>query len=373
MIYFDNAATTPVDPEVIEVMTDVLKNNFGNPSSIYQQGREARVLIENSRRQIADYLNVSPAEIFFTSGGTESDNMSIGGAVMDLNVKRILTSSIEHHAVSHFISHSFIKDKVSVEYLKLLHQGQIDLQHLEELLQTNKHVLVALMHANNEIGNLLPIEEVGILCERYQALFFSDLVQTMGKYKLDLKKLKLHFASSSAHKFHGPKGVGLIYISNQNAIHPMIYGGGQERNMRAGTENTAGIVGMAKAFEIAHKNMEKNQQHIRQLKSYLVEKLKANIKGVSFNGTCENDGLYSLLSVSFPKNENSELLIQNLDLRGISVSAGSACSSGAVTESPVMKALGLDSSIPVIRFSFSKYNTMEEIDYAINTLKELFS
>ncbi|NVO01422.1 MAG: cysteine desulfurase [Bacteroidetes bacterium] len=367
-IYFDNAATTPVAPEVIQAMTETLNDVFGNPSSIHEYGRKARVLIENSRKSVANNLNVSPSEIIFTSGGTEADNTAIRGAVFDLGVKHIITSKIEHPAVLNTLDILEKENKVKVSFVKLTENGHIDLNNLEEILSTTSNSMVSLMHANNEIGNLLPMKDVSGICEKYNAFFMSDTVQTMGKYANNFQNFNLHFAACSAHKFYGPKGIGFLYINGNNKISPMLFGGGQERGMRSGTENIHGIVGLAKAMELSYLHLERDQKNISEMKSLMIALLKEKVNGISFNGDCENGGLYSLLNVSFPKTMKSEMLLQNLDINGIAVSGGSACASGSVHVSHVLEEISTDIDRPSIRFSFGRYNNVEEVKYTVEKL-----
>lgn len=371
-IYFDNAATTPMDPQVVEAMLPYLSTHFGNPSSIYSFGRETRLAIENARKTVARILKASPGEIFFTSGGTESDNMAIRAAVEELNCRHIITSPIEHHAVLHTVEHLQKVFPVTVSYVKILENGHIDLEHLKELLKNSEHrSLVTLMHANNEIGNLLDIEAVGLLCQQHDAIFHSDTVQTVGHYQLDLSKKWMHFATGAGHKFHGPKGTGILYISDAVKVGPMIHGGGQERNMRAGTENVAGVVGFAKALEVAEANLEKETEHIQALKEYMAAALKKAVPAIHFNGDWKGESLYTVLNVSFPRTEKSELLLMGLDMQGVCVSGGSACSSGADLGSHVIRALPNQPPGVPIRFSFSKYNTIQEIDLLMEKLVSL--
>ncbi len=373
-VYLDNAATTPLDKEVLDAMLPVMENQFGNPSSIHAFGRQTRALIENSRKTVAKLLNASPSEIFFTSGGTEADNMAIFGAVNDLACVHAITTKIEHHAVLHTLEALEKQGKIKLSYVNLLPNANVDLQHLEELLKSNGKTLVSLMHANNEIGNLLPMQEVGELCKKYDAVFHSDTVQTMGHYAIDLQKVHIHFLTCGAHKFHGPKGVGFIYVNGNVKVHPYIHGGSQERNMRGGTENLYGIVGLEKALEIAYRDLEAHQKHIQEIKSYMIEQLKVAIPSVSFNGTSgESNSLYTVLSVCFPEHENAEMLLFNLDIAGIAASGGSACTSGSNQGSHVLSNIGCDMNRPSIRFSFSKYNTKAEIDYTVEKLKGFFA
>jgi cysteine desulfurase len=371
-IYLDNAATTPLEPMVLEAMMPYLTTHFGNPSSIYSYGRETRLAIENARKTVAKILNAHPSEIFFTSGGTESSNTAITASVRDLECKHIITSEIEHHATLHAVEHLRVEGKVQLSYVHLLPDGHVDLEHLEQLLAANKEkTLVTLMHANNEIGNILDIEAVGALCKKYGAIFHCDTVQTVGHFPIDLKKIHVHFITGAGHKFHGPKGVGILYVNADIKINPMIYGGGQERNMRAGTENLYGIVGFAKALELATVNYEKDSNYIAGLKDYMHDKLQQEIPGVRFNGDCKGRCLYTVLNVSFPKTDKSEMLLFNLDINNICASGGSACSSGTDIGSHVIKAVSPENHSIAIRFSFSKHNTKEELDVVVEKLKEL--
>ncbi len=373
-IYFDNAATTALDPVVLETMMPFLTEKFGNPSSIYSYGRETKMAIENARKSVAKILNANPGEIFFTSGGTESTNTAITAAIRDLGCRHIITSPIEHHATLHTVEHMAHFGLATLSYVNLTDNGHIDLKHLEELLAGSKErSLVTLMHANNEIGNLLKIKAIGELCEKYNAIFHSDTVQTVGHYPFDLKKLHVHFINGAGHKFHGPKGVGILYVNENISIKPYINGGSQERNMRAGTENLYGIVGFAKALEIATESYDQDSQYIKELKSYMAEQLQNNFPGIVFNGDTNGSSLYTVLNVSFPMTERSDMLLFNLDMAGICVSGGSACTSGANAVSHVIKALynGHAAEMVPIRFSFSKHNTKEEVDTVVEKLKEL--
>jgi cysteine desulfurase len=372
-IYFDNAATTALSPEVLAAMLPYMTEHFGNPSSIYSYGRETRLAVENARKSVAKILGVKPGSIFFTSGGTESNNTAIAASIRDLGCDHIITSPIEHHAVLHTVEHYGHSANVEVSYVALKEDGHVDLSDLESQLaeQTGKghKCLISLMHANNEIGVLLPIKKVGELCQKYKAIFHSDCVQTVGHYPINLSEIYVHFISASSHKFHGPKGVGILYVNEDINIKPFIFGGGQERNMRAGTENVYGIVGFAKALEIAMQDYEKESNYIRELKLYMAGQLKQNIPGISFN--CGPDALYTVLSVCFPKTDRSDFLLMNLDINNICASGGSACSSGADAGSHVMKALKKDDHYVTVRFSFSKYNKKEEVDCVIEKLNEL--
>lgn len=372
-IYLDNAATTALDKEVLEAMLPYLSHHFGNPSSIYSYGRETRLAIENARKTVARLLGAKPGEIFFTSGGTESNNTAIASSIRDLGCTHIITSVIEHHAVLHTVEHYSSSNQVAISFVALTGEGQVDYEDLERKLSEQKKkenkVLVSLMHANNEIGVLLDIKRVGELCQLYGAYFHSDCVQTVGHYPINLKEMGVHFISAASHKFHGPKGVGILYVSEAINIKPFIFGGGQERNMRAGTENVYGIVGFARALEIAMQNYEKERAYIDDLKHYMANELKAHFPEVSFN--CGANSLYTVLSVCFPKTTKTEFLLMNLDIHNICASGGSACSSGADAGSHVMKALNKTDKWVTIRFSFSKYNTKEEIDTVVRKLKEL--
>ena len=372
-IYLDNAATTPLDPEVFQEMTKVMLDCFGNPSSIHSHGREGRTLIEKSRKSIAKLLNVSPAEIFFTSGGTEADNMAIRRAIEDHGITHAITSPLEHHAVLHTLEELQKSKSITVQSLQVDEKGNVDLQQLEELLQSNPRTLVSLMHGNNEVGTLLDITRVSDICQRYNALFHCDTVQTIGHFEFDLSKLHIDFITCAAHKLHGPKGIGFIYINHNVKIKPLLYGGAQERNMRGGTENIYGIVGLAKALELAYRDLEEHRIYILGLKTYMIEQLKTYISGCEFNGeTLPEKSLFTVLNVSFPEMEMSDMLLFNLDIAGISVSGGSACSSGSNIGSHVLTAIGTNPNRPSVRFSFSKYNTKEEIDVVVSKLKELF-
>ena len=371
-IYFDNAATTALDPQVLEAMMPYLTDKFGNPSSIYSYGRETRMAIEAARKSVAKILNAHPAEIFFTSGGTESSNTAITASVRDLGCKHIITSPIEHHAVSHSVEYLDNMDVANVSLVKLLPNGHIDLDDLERLLAASEEkTLVTLMHANNEIGNILDIHAVGRLCKLYNAIFHSDTVQTVGHFPFDLRNTPVHFITGAAHKFHGPKGVGILYINENVKIKPFVHGGAQERNMRAGTENLYGIVGFAKALELATSNYEEDSAHIGTLKYYMMDELKKHIKGVGFNGDTLGRSLYTVLSVSFPKTEKSEMILFNLDINNICASGGSACTSGADQGSHVIRAINNNPNQVTVRFSFSKHNTKEEVDAVVAKLKEL--
>ncbi|HZH86505.1 MAG TPA: cysteine desulfurase family protein [Brumimicrobium sp.] len=373
-VYLDNAATTPLAPEVYEEMIPYLKNEFGNPSSTHSFGRQAKGTIETSRRKVAEFLNAKPSEIIFTSGGTEADNMVFNIAVNELGVERIITSEIEHHAVIHTVEDICRKNHLEFALVNLLPNGHVDLDHLQELLaKSDKKTLVSLMHGNNEIGNLLPLEKVSEFCRKHKAYFHSDTVQTMAHYRFDLKELDIDFITCAAHKFHGPKGVGFLYLKSNIKGLPFIHGGAQERGLRGGTENLYGIVGLAKAMEIAYEDLEEHQKYVQGLKTYMIEQLKSTIENVEFHGdTSPERSLYTVINVCLPKTSKAAMLLFTLDLKGIACSGGSACSSGSNKGSHVLEGIRADTSRPNVRFSFSRYNTKEEIDFAVGVLKEAF-
>ena len=372
-IYFDNAATTPIDPLVVEAMIPVLRENFGNPSSIHTDGRIARSIIEISRKKIASFFNASPAEFFFTSGGTEADNMILRCSVVDLGVKHIVISPLEHHAVLNTAEELRNQQGIRLSLVNVDEKGKVDLDHLRELLACEEKTLVSLMHANNEIATKLPLKEVGEICKEFDALFHSDTVQTMGHYAFDLSDLNLHFATCSAHKFNGPKGIGFLYVKSDVRLKPLITGGSQERNMRAGTENIYGIVGLAKALELAYHNLEGHQKHIQALKSHMIQRLIEEIPEVHFNGdSASEDSLYTVLSVCFPNSEMDEMFLYHLDIEGISASGGSACSSGTDIGSHVLRGINASMEKPSVRFSFGRFNTIGEVDKCIEVLKKIY-
>ncbi|MFZ4262329.1 cysteine desulfurase family protein [Sphingobacterium sp. HJSM2_6] len=371
-VYFDNAATTALDKNVIEAMVKTLTENFGNPSSIHAHGRETKTIIEQARRTVAKLLNTSPSEIFFTSGGTEADNMAIVRAIEAYQITHAITSPIEHHAVLHTLEELEKAGKIHLDLLEVDAEGNINLAQLEQLLAANPRTFVSLMHANNELGNLADIKRIGEICEQYQAVFHSDTVQTMGHYPHNLADLKVDFITGAAHKFHGPKGVGFLYINGRNKIKPLIYGGAQERNMRGGTENVYGIVGLSKALEIAYAEMDQHQSYIQSIKDYMKSQLITQIPGVEFNGEQETaKSLYTVLNVSLPCSNMGDMLLFNLDIKGISASGGSACSSGSDIGSHVLRAIKSNPDRPSVRFSFSKFNTIEEVDFVVAALKEI--
>ena len=368
-IYFDNAATTPLAPEVLEAMMPYLTEKFGNPSSIYSYGRETRLAIEQARKSVAKNLGAKPAEIFFTSGGTESSNTVLNAAITDLGCKHIISSPIEHHATLHTVTHLAKLHNLRLSFVQILPNGHIDMDHLAALLAaTTEKTIVTIMHANNEIGTMIDIAAVGQLCKQYGAYFHSDTVQTVGHFPFELSQLPVDFITGAGHKFHGPKGVGILYINENVKISPLVHGGSQERNMRAGTENLYGIVGFAKALELATEKHEEERTYIQSLKQYLHDQLIAKIPSVSFNGDPFGRSLYNLLSVNFPKNEKTEMILFNLDMHHVCASGGSACSSGAQQGSHVINALNKGSEIVTVRFSFSKQNTIAEIDQVVTAL-----
>lgn len=373
-IYLDNAATTPIAPEVLEVMMPYLTDFFGNPSSIHSHGRKVKSAIENARKTVASVLNTSPGEIFFTSGGTEADNTALTQSVETLGVKHIISSRLEHHAVLHTLDHLEKSGKVTVTYLENDGKGVLDIDAIPALLEKNPHSMISLMHGNNEIANLLDIQKVSEMANAFGAVFHSDTVQTMGHYTFDLQKLPIDFIVGAAHKFHGPKGVGFLYINSRNKIAPFIHGGAQERNMRGGTENLYGIVGLARALELANAHLEAHQTHVKGLKSRMIRLLQEKIPHVSFNGRSEEveNSLYTVLNVSFPEHPDNEMLLFNLDIEGVSCSGGSACSSGTNQGSHVLNALNLHAGRANVRFSFSRFTTEEDIDSAVDALQKIF-
>ena len=374
-IFLDNAATTRLDPEVLEAMLPLLTEHYGNPSSIHGHGRVARTFLEKSRKRVAEILHASPSEIFFTSGGTEADNTAILCSIETFGLTHAITSPLEHHAVLHTLEHLQKLGKIKLSLVQNDPKGHIDLANLETLLRTNPRSIVSLMHGNNEIGNLIDLHAVGDLCAQYNAIFHSDTVQTMGHFVHDTQRLKTHFLVGSAHKFHGPKGVGFLYMKGGTKINPFMHGGAQERNMRGGTENISGIVGLTKSLEISYRDMAAHTQHIRGLKSQMIAQLTDRIEGVRFNGDSANveGSLYTVLNVSLPPSDLNDMLLFNLDIAKISASGGSACSSGTNIGSHVLNALNVDSERANVRFSFGKYNTAAEIDYTVHTLAEMFS
>lgn len=374
-VFFDNAATTPMAPEVIDVMTDIMKNHYGNPSSQHSFGRATRSIIETSRKKIANFLNTSPGNIFFTSGGTEADNMAIKCGIKDHNITHAITSKLSHHAVLHPLEELEKSGVIKLSYVEVNEKGQVSLSKLKELLESHPRTFVSILHANNEIGTIQNITAIGDICKEHNAIFHSDTVQTMAHYRYDLQKIKVDFIAASAHKFHGPKGIGFVYISDNIKISPLLSGGSQERNMRAGTENLIGIAAISHAMEMAYEKMEEETEYIKAIKSHMIAELKKHIPQVKFNGMCDDidNSLYTVLSCSFTETPIAEMLLFNLDIKGIACSGGSACTSGSNKGSHVIQEINPNSKRPSVRFSFSKYNTKEEVDYVVDVLKGLFS
>ena len=373
-IYLDHAATTPLHPQVIHLMHEAMLSNYGNPSSIHSEGRTSRALIEKARKSIANHFNCSIGEIFFTSGATESNNMVIQGAVSGLGVQTIITAATEHHAVLHTIEVLDKEGKIKVIYLPIDNEGNPSIISLEEHLsnQENKKVLVSLMHSNNETGSLLDWESVGAICQKYDALFHSDTVQSVGFYDIDLQNIPVHFIVGSAHKFNGPKGVGFVYIRNENAIPPFQHGGSQERNMRGGTENLLGIVGMALALDLAMSEKSQRFAHLEKLKLQLFNGLKDVIPGIQINGPGLENSHPKILNIGFPPNPKATMILFNLDIEGISASGGSACSSGTDTGSHVLRAIHPENQHISVRFSFSHLNTSAEVDKVIEIISNIY-
>lgn len=377
-VYFDNAATTQLREEVVDVMSEVLRTNYGNPSSSHSYGRSSKSVIEQCRKNIAAHFKVSAGEIIFTSGGTEADNLALRSAARDLKITHFITSKIEHHAVLHTLDELQKEYNITVSYVNLLEDGQIDIKHLEQLLQTSSKSLVSLMHVNNEVGNLLDIVTVGQLCKTYDALFHCDSVQSVGHYDIDLSKLKVDFMAASAHKFHGPKGVGFAFIRKDSGLKPLIFGGEQERGFRAGTESIHNIVGLEKALHLAYENLDTEKAYILGLKQHFMERLKQAVPAIKFNACSGNTSLstYTLVNVALPVSAaKASMLLFQLDLKGIACSKGSACQSGSSKGSHVLSEIlsGEDLQKPSIRFSFSIYNTIEEVAYVVDVLKELLA
>ncbi len=371
MIYFDHAASTPMIPEVVDAMASCMRTYHGNPSSTHDAGRRARVMLEGARRRVAKHLGVSASEIFFTSGGTEANNAILWGCCKDLGCKNIITSRLEHPAVLNAVY--ALKKYLGANVYFVSHDasGRIDLGMLEQLLQKHNNVVVSLMHANNEIGNLLPVKTVADICHTHGALFHSDMVQTIGKLPLDLAVHHIDFAAASAHKFHGPKGIGFMYVRQGRTFQPFLTGGGQERNMRAGTENLCGIIGLAKALDWSLESLSEGMAHIVGLKSYMIQSLINEIPGTIINGDVSGHSLYSIVNFSLPPDTGSGMLLQHLDMAGICVSSGSACASGASVDSHVLNALGVNPDVPSVRVSFSCFNTLNEIRRFVDVLKKL--
>jgi cysteine desulfurase len=374
-VFLDNAATTPMAPEIMDMMSDMMKSHFANPSSVHSFGRESKIVVENARKIIAKLLNTAPGTIFFTSGGTEADNMAIKCGIDDHKITHAITSKISHHAVLYPLQDLEEEGVIKLSYVDIDKDGVISLSHLKKLLESNDRTFVSIMHANNEIGTIQDIKAIGDICKESNAIFHSDTVQTMAHFPFDMQEINVDFMAASAHKFHGPKGVGFVYISEDIQIKPLLRGGGQERNMRAGTENISGIAALAIAMEMAYENLEEETIYIKGLKRYMIEKLQAEISDVQFYGKCTDldNSLYTVLSCHFPETDIAEMLLFNLDILGVACSAGSACASGGSKSSHVLSSINPESKRPGIRFSFSKYNTKKDIDFAIAKLKELFN
>jgi cysteine desulfurase len=374
-VFLDNAATTSMAPEIIEMMSEMMKTHFANPSSAHSYGRESKIVVEAARKKIAELLNTSPGSIFFTSGGTEADNMAIKCAIEDHKIAHAITSKLSHHAVLYPLEDLAEEGKIKLSYIDIDENGVVSLSHLKDLLANNPRTFVSIMHANNEIGTIQDIKAIGDICKEHNAIFHSDTVQTIAHFPFNMQELNVDFMAASAHKFHGPKGVGFVYISENIQIKPMLRGGGQERNMRAGTENIYGIAALAMAMEMAYANLEEEVSYIKGIKKYMIEKLQTELDDVQFYGNCTDldNSLYTVLSCHFPETDIAEMLLFNLDILGVACSGGSACASGGSKGSHVLSALTPDSKRPGIRFSFSKYTTKSDIDFAVEKLKELFA
>ena len=372
-VYFDNAATTPISKKVLDKMIPYMEDGFGNPSSIHKRGREIKSVIEKSRSKVADILSCEPGEIFFTSGGTEADNMFIINTVLEKKIDTVITSKVEHHAVLHCCDYLNKTQNINIKYVSINDNGEVDLDDLEKLTSNNKNSLVSLMHGNNEIGNINDLKAISKICEKNNVIFHSDTVQTIGHYAIDLNKINIQGIVGSAHKFHGPKGIGFLYLNNKHKISPFIHGGAQERNMRGGTENVYGIVGLSEALTLAYENMATHKEKIIALKSHMIESLKQKVKGVKFNGLSSDldNSLYTVLNASIPNVDDQQMFLFNLDINNIAASAGSACSSGSDSGSHVLKEIKTEEGFVNVRFSFSKYNSIEEVDYVINKIVEI--
>ena len=372
-VYFDNAATTPISKKVLDKMIPYMEDGFGNPSSIHKRGREIKSVIEKSRSKVADILSCEPGEIFFTSGGTEADNMFIINTVLEKKIDTVITSKVEHHAVLHCCDYLNKTQNINIKYVSINDNGEVDLDDLEKITSNNKNALVSLMHGNNEIGNINDLKTISKICEKNNVIFHSDTVQTVGHYAIDLNKINIQGIVGSAHKFHGPKGIGFLYLNNKHKISPFIHGGAQERNMRGGTENVYGIVGLSEALTLAYENMTTHKEKIIALKSHMIESLKQKVKGVKFNGLSSDldNSLYTVLNASIPNVDDQQMFLFNLDINNIAASAGSACSSGSDSGSHVLKEIKTEEGFVNVRFSFSKYNSIEEVDYVINKIVEI--
>lgn len=371
-VYLDNASTTAMRPEVIQEMTKVMAEDFGNPSSTHSFGRNGKTILELSRKSIAKHLNCSAQEIIFTSGGTEADNWILRSAVEDLKVERIITTKIEHHAVLHTVLVLESEYNIQVDYVNINPDGSIDLTHLSNLLSQEKKTIVSLMHVNNETGTVLDLDRVGVICKQYNVLFHSDTVQSVGKTEIDLQKIPVDFILASAHKFHGPKGVGFAFVRKNSGLQPLIFGGEQEKGLRAGTEAVHQIAGMAKALSLSYENLEQERIYISKLKMYLIDQLEMHFPGFRING--KKDDFYNIINIILPFSaDKTSMLLFSLDMKGIAVSRGSACQSGSIKPSHVLKEMlsETDLKLPNLRISFSHYNTKEDIDWLIESLKTL--
>lgn len=371
-VYLDNASTTAMRPEVIQEMTKIMTEDFGNPSSTHSFGRNGKTILELSRKSIAKHLNCSAQEIIFTSGGTEADNWILRSAVEDLKIERIITTKIEHHAVLHTVLVLESEYNVQVDYVNINADGSIDLTHLSNLLAQEKKTIVSLMHVNNETGTVLDLNRVGVICKQYGTLFHSDTVQSVGKTEIDLQETPVDFIIASAHKFHGPKGVGFTFIRKNSGLQPLIFGGEQEKGLRAGTEAVHQIAGMAKALSLSYENLDHERIYISELKTYLIDQLEIHFPGFRING--KRDDFYNIINIILPFSaDKTSMLLFSLDMKGIAVSRGSACQSGSIKPSHVLKEMlsEEDLKLPNLRISFSHYNTKEDIDWLIESLKSI--
>ena len=372
-VYFDNAATTPLDKKVLEKMLPYMEQGYGNPSSIHKKGREIKSAIEKSRSKIAELLSCEPGEIFFTSGGTEADNMFLINTVIEKNIDALITTKLEHHAVLHCCDYLSKVNKTKIRFVETNEKGDINYQDFEDALKSNKRSLVSLMHGNNEIGNINNLKKISKICTQYNAILHSDTVQTIGHYKIDLNDINIDGIVGSAHKFHGPKGVGFLYLNNKHKISPYIHGGSQERNMRGGTENVYGIIGLAEALKISCEEMDEHKEKIISVKRKMIELLQNKIDGIKFNGLSDNleKSLYTVLNVSIPGIDDQQMFLFNLDMNNIAASGGSACSSGSDIGSHVLAEIEKYDGHSSIRFSFNKYNSIEEVEYVVDKILEI--
>ncbi|MDQ6529290.1 cysteine desulfurase family protein [Flavobacterium sp. LHD-85] len=369
-VYLDNASTTAMRPEVIQEMTKIMLEDYGNPSSTHSFGRNGKTILELSRKSIAKHLNCTAQEIIFTSGGTEADNWILRSAVEDLKVERIITSKIEHHAVLHTVWALQEEYNIQVDYVNVNADGSLDLTHLSNLLAEEKKTLVSLMHVNNETGTILDLDRVGLICKQYNALFHSDTVQSVGKTEIDLQKTPVDFILASAHKFHGPKGIGFAFIRKNSGLQPLLFGGEQEKGLRAGTEAVHQIAGMAKALSISYEKLDEERAYISSIKKYLIEQLEIHFPDFKING--KKDDFYNIINIILPfSSDKTSMLLFSLDMKGIAVSRGSACQSGSIKPSHVLNEMlsETDLKLPNLRISFSHYNTKEDIDWLIESLK----